>query len=249
MILNFVNTITKRKNEVIALFYKEKGFYVSLLCGIVAVAAFGAICFNLMGNDEGEGDVSEQIVEESTLPAAQTEKPKTEEVSTSKAKSEVKKKNKKTKKTVQTDAEAISNTLHFDQEAGLLWPVNGDILMEYSADSVVYFKTLAQYRTNPAVLIAANEDDDVKASADGVVLDIETSEETGRTLTMSIGDNFTVSYGQLKEIVVEKGEHVSEGQVIGKVAAPTKYYTVEGTNLYYQVKENDTPVNPLVLLR
>lgn len=231
------------------MFYKEKGFYVSLLCGIVALAAFGAICWNLMGNETTEGDVPEQIAEESSSPTVQTRKPETKEVSADNAKSEVKKKTKSKKKSVQTDADAISNTLHFDQETGLLWPVQGDILMEYSADSVVYFKTLAQYRTNPAVLIEAKEGDDVKASADGVVLDIATSDETGRTLTMSIGDDFTVSYGQLKEIAVEKGETVSEGQVIGKVAAPTKYYSLEGTNLYYQVKENDTPVNPLVLLR
>ena len=65
---------------------------------------------------------------------------------------------------------------------------------------------------------------------------------------MSIGDNFTVSYGQLKGITVQEGEHVSEGQVIGKIADPTKYYSMEGSNLYYQVKENKDSVNPMVLL-
>lgn len=235
------------------MFYKEKGFYISLLCGVVALVAFGAICFNLMGRDGTEGDVQKQVAEESALPPAITTEPETEEVSTSKAKSEVKKTAKATekpvKKSVQTDAKPVKNTLHFDQEVGLLWPVKGDILMEYSADQVVYFKTLAQYRTNPAVLIEAKEGDAVKASANGTVVDIYTSEETGRTLSMMIGDDFIVNYGQLKEISVEKGDAVSEGQVIAKVAAPTKYYSLEGTNLYYQVKEKDTPVNPLVLLR
>lgn len=237
------------------MFYKEKGFYISLLCGVVALIAFGAICFNLMGRDGTEGDVQQQVVEESALPPAVTSEPETEEVSTNQAKSEVKEKTKTRatekpeKKTVQTDARPVKNTLHFDQEVGLLWPVKGDILMQYSADQVVYFKTLAQYRTNPAVLIEAKEGDAVKASANGTVVDIYTSEETGRTLSMMIGDDFIVNYGQLKEITVEKGDSVSEGQVIGKVAAPTKYYSLEGPNLYYQVKQKDTPVNPLVLLR
>lgn len=237
------------------MFYKEKGFYISLLCGVVALIAFGAICFNLMGNDDGEGDVPGQVAEESVSPSAPTQEPDTQEASTNQAESEVKedKKAKATpkaeKKSVETDAQPVHNTLHFDEEVGLLWPVKGDILMEYSADQVVYFKTLAQYRTNPAVLIGAKEGDPVKASADGTVLDITTSEETGRTLTMMIGDDFTVTYGQLKEIAVEKGDEVAEGQVIGKVAAPTKYYSLEGTNLYYQVKEKDSPVNPLILLR
>ena len=121
--------------------------------------------------------------------------------------------------------------------------------MEYSADRVVYFKTLAQYRTNPALVIGAKEGTDVKASADGVVTSVETSEETGRTVTMSIGDDFTVSYGQLQDVAVGQGDKVSEGQVIGKIAKPSKYYTEEGSNLYFQVKEKKETVNPMLLLR
>ena len=45
---------------------------------------------------------------------------------------------------------------------------------------------------------------DVKASADGIVESVETSEETGRTVSISIGDGFTVVYGQLKDISVSK---------------------------------------------
>lgn len=234
------------------MFYKEKGFYISLLCGIVALVAFGAICVNLMGSEnDGEGDTP--IVAEETPQPTMTPEPKTEETSSKEVKSEVKKEKKTpkpTKKTVKTAAKPVTkNNLHFDQETGLLWPVEGEVLMEYSADKVIYFETLAQYRTNPALIISAEVGQEVKASSDGIVTDITTSEETGRTLTMSIGDNFTVCYGQLKEITVQKGDHVSEGQVIGKVADPTKYYSMEGSNLYYQVKEKQEPVNPMVLLR
>lgn len=231
------------------MFYKEKGFYISLLCGVVALVAFAAICVNLFDSN-GEGD--KPIVAVESPEPVQTVEPKTEEASTNNAKSEVKNETatpKPTKKAVKTNTKPVKNNLHFDQETGLLWPVEGKVLMEYSADKVVYFKTLAQYRTNPALIISAKVGEVVKASADGVVKEITTSEETGRTLTMSIGDNFTVSYGQLKGITVQTGDRVSEGQVIGKVAAPTKYYSMEGANLYYQVKENTETVNPMVLLR
>ncbi len=234
------------------MFYKEKGFYISLLCGLVALIAFGAICYSMIGPTE-EGDSGSKVAVESPKPV-QTEAPKTQETTSDEVTSEVKatetpKATKKPKKTVKTGTTPVQNKLHFDQEAGLLWPVEGKILMEYSADKVVYFKTLAEYRTNPAVLIEAKAGDNVQASANGVVKEIYTSEETGRTLTMDIGDNFTVTYGQLKEITVQKGDSVMEGQVIGKVAEPTKYYSMEGTNLYYQVKENKNTVNPMVLLR
>ncbi|MCH5251637.1 MAG: M23 family metallopeptidase [Lachnospiraceae bacterium] len=233
------------------MFYKEKGFYISLLCGIVALVAFGAICVNLMGGENG-GEGDDPIVAEVSPTPIPTPEPAAEEASTNKVKSEVKKEKKTpkpTKKPVKTNTKPVKNILHFDQETGLLWPVEGDVLMQYSADKVVYFETLAQYRTNPALIISAEVGQEVKASSDGIVEEITTSEETGRTLTMSIGDDFTVSYGQLKEITVQKGDHVSEGQVLGKVADPTKYYSLEGSNLYYQVKEKQEPVNPMVLLR
>ena len=40
------------------MFYKEKGFYISLICGIVCLVAFGAICMNVFsdsGKDQGNG--------------------------------------------------------------------------------------------------------------------------------------------------------------------------------------------------
>ena len=53
----------------------------------------------------------------------------------------------------------------------------------------------------------------------------------------------------MKDVTVAEGDSVSEGQVIGKIAKPTKYYSVEGANLYYQVKQKEETVNPLVFLR
>lgn len=227
------------------MFFKEKGFYISLACGVIAIAAFAAIVMNL-GDEEG----TPMAVASPTPAPTIVVTPEVKEVSGNNAKSEVKetKTPKPTKKAVKTQSQPIKNKLSFDQEAGLLWPVKGDIIMEYSADKVVYFKTLAQYRTNPALIIEAKEDTDVKASADGVVASVTTSEETGRTVTVSIGDGFTLTYGQLKDVAVGKGDQVSEGQVIGKIAKPTKYYTEEGANLYFQVKEKENSVNPLLLL-
>ena len=143
----------------------------------------------------------------------------------------------------------VEDKLHFDQETGLLWPVEGDILIEYSPEKVVYFPTLSQFKTNPALIIGSKVGESVKSSSSGVVKNIETNDETGTTVTIAIGDDFKVVYGQLKDLAVSKGDEVSEGQVIGKIAKPTKYYSVEGANLYYQVKQKEETVNPLVLLR
>ena len=226
------------------MFFKQKGFYISLACGIAAIGAFAALCINMNRSEQKEPVASASNPPQATAAAT----PETKEASSNHANSEVKEKKtkKRKKKSVQTNAKPAKKQLSFNQEEGLSWPIKGDVLMEYSADKV---KTLAQYRTNPALLLEAKEGMDVKASADGIVESVETSEETGRTVSISIGDGFTVVYGQLKDVSVSKGDMVSEGQVLGKIAEPTKYYKEEGTNLYFQVKENKTAVNPMLLLK
>jgi septal ring factor EnvC (AmiA/AmiB activator) len=66
---------------------------------------------------------------------------------------------------------------------------------------------------------------------------------------MSIGDEFTIDYGQLKNITVRKGQKVKAGEMIGRVAKPTKYFSEEGANLYYKVKNKSATVNPMVFLK
>ncbi len=233
------------------MFYKEKGFYISLLCGVAALVAFALICSHLLGDDGGEGA---PIVASETEAPTPTATEDAREASTGDAQSEVKEEAEETntptptEATLESSSKNVESSLSFDEEAGLMWPVEGEVIMEYSADKVVYFKTLAQYRTNPALIIGATEGEDVKASADGVVKSVSTSEETGRTVTVSIGDDYTLTYGQLKDVEVAKGDSVTAGQVIGKVAEPTKYYTLEGANLYFQVKEKKETVNPMLLL-
>lgn len=154
---------------------------------------------------------------------------------------------------VQTAGSKINSALDklsFNKEDGLSWPVNGNVIMNYSMDRTVYFATLMQYKCNPAIIIDAEVGTEVKAAADGVITKIdEDNEETGYTITMEIGNGYSLIYGQLDQVSLEVGDVVSEGDVIGTVAEPTKYYTVEGSNLYFQVMENDQTVNPMLLLR
>ena len=51
-----------------------------------------------------------------------------------------------------------------------------------------------------------------------------------------------------KNVKVKEGQHVSKGETIGYVSEPTKYFNVEGPNIYFQVLKNGEPVNPLEYL-
>ena len=67
--------------------------------------------------------------------------------------------------TAETGAEA--NALHFDPEDGMLWPMEGNVILNYSMDSTIYFATLDQYKYNPAVIIAGDVNSKVYAVAKG----------------------------------------------------------------------------------
>lgn len=143
-----------------------------------------------------------------------------------------------------TNAPAATE-LHFNTDAGLIWPVDGAVILDYSMDQTIYFTTLDQYKYNPAVIIAGNVNDKVKAAANGKITDISTNEVTGCTVTMDLGDGYTAIYGQLKEVPYEAGAYLEAGNTIGFVNEPTKYYSMEGSNLYFELEKDGVPIDPV----
>ncbi len=140
-------------------------------------------------------------------------------------------------------------SLAFSQDSKIDWPVQGNVLMEYSMDKTVYFATLDQYKYNPAMLIEGAVNTKVVSAADAKILDISTNENTGLTLTADLGDGYHIVYGQLKEVNWNAGDTISAGEVIGYLAEPTKYYCLEGSNLYLAMTKDGEPVNPMSFLK
>ena len=64
-------------------------------------------------------------------------------------------------------------------------------------------------------------------------------------MTEDLGDGYTAIYGQLKEVNFSIGDKVERGHVIGFVSEPTKYYSMEGSNLYFAMEKDGEPINPL----
>lgn len=143
------------------------------------------------------------------------------------------------------DNKSEEAVLHFNGEDGLSWPVIGNVIMDYSMDERIYFATLNEYKYYSAVAISAEEGAPVSAAAVGRVTKTGTNEEIGQYVVMDLGDGYEATYGQLTELTVEQGDRVSKGQIIGYVAAPTKYYSIEGTNVYFKLEQNGTSVDPV----
>ena len=79
----------------------------------------------------------------------------------------------------------------------------------------------------------------------GKTTDVSNNEVTGCTVTMNLGDGYKAIYGQLKEVSKKAGDYVAPGEVIGYISEPTKYYSEEGSNLYFELQKDDQPVDPM----
>ena len=148
------------------------------------------------------------------------------------------------KKEPEAKATVAAETLHFDTNKDMTWPIEGEILLDYSMDQTIYFPTLEQYRCNPALVIEGAVNDKVFSAARGKITEITENEVTGCTVKQDLGDGYTAIYGQLKELNFKTGDMVEAGQVIGYISEPTKYYSTEGSNLYFELQKNGKAVNP-----
>ena len=117
--------------------------------------------------------------------------------------------------------------------------------MNFSMDKTVYFSTLDQYKYNPALVISGAEGDQVISGAAGVVKSIDVTAQTGTTVNLDLGNGYELYVGQLKEVPVNTGDYVNANTVIGYVGQPTKYYSVEGCNVYYEMRKDGQPIDPL----
>lgn len=142
--------------------------------------------------------------------------------------------------------ELVADTpLFFSEEDSLALPVIGEVLLDYSMDKAVYHATMQQYHYNPALVVAASEGQTITAAADGIVSDVYYDSQTGNTIRFDLGNGYMLTYGQLEDISLKAGDRVAAGDVVGKVAKPTIYYTEEGTNVYYKLTKDGVPIDPL----
>ena len=133
----------------------------------------------------------------------------------------------------------------FSEDSLLDWPASGNGIMQFSMDQTTYFSTLDQYKYNPAMIVGGMEGEGIYAAAAGTVKSIDELAQTGVTVTLDMGNGYEAVYGQLKDVPVSVGDYLSKGTLLGYLDQPTKYYSLEGTNLYFEMKKDGLPVNPM----
>lgn len=148
----------------------------------------------------------------------------------------------------ETPVQVNAPVFNFNESSSLLWPVEGEIILGYNMDNTIYFPTLDQYKCNPSIIISASEGTVVQSAAAGIVEDIYEDAVIGTVMVVSIGDGYKLTYGQLGELNVGISDTVEVGTELAKVAEPTRYFTKEGSNLYFELTKDGKPVDPMMFL-
>lgn len=183
----------------------------------------------------------EEPIKEEEVPAkAVEEEARKPEVTNEEIKEEVKEEVKEETKVEETVTE--ESTVN---ETALVWPVTGEIVLDYSSDVAIYDATLDQYKTNDSISIKADLGSDVMAVYGGEVTHIGHTTEDGNTITIAHEGGLKTTYSQLSEaVLVQVGSIVSRGDIIAYVGEPTIYKTALGSHLDFKVYENEVAVNP-----
>ena len=90
--------------------------------------------------------------------------------------------------------------------------------------------------------IASRYGDAVHATADGIVPEMESRGGYGRLVVIDHGLGVTTWYGHLSRFATRSGTRVRLGDIIGYEGRSGRS---TGTHLHYEVRINNTPVNPL----
>lgn len=124
-------------------------------------------------------------------------------------------------------------------------PVEGEIIMEHSVDMPIYWKTLDQYMIHNGIDIASPLGTPVQACADGTVTKIEEHDKMGVTVEINHGNNLISVYSNLaSDGLIELGEVVSQGTVIGKVGHSAMFEFDNPDHLHFEMHRGDEPLDP-----
>jgi murein DD-endopeptidase MepM/ murein hydrolase activator NlpD len=124
-----------------------------------------------------------------------------------------------------------------------IWPVEGPVTASFG-ERVDPFNGEGAFHSG--VDISAPYGTAIIAPADGVVVFADFLGGYGRAIVLDHGHGITTRYGHLSSFAVIPGQRVHRGDTIGYVGLTGRS---TGPHLHYEVRINDTPVNPRPYLR
>ena len=140
----------------------------------------------------------------------------------------------------QVRKKGIKNKYYKAKSKGFFsWPVKGKIITNFGKQT--------GGRMNDGINIISVKGNPVRAALDGKV--IYRGNELlawGNLIIIKHKNNWTTAYAHLDKFLVQKGENIKTGDVIGSVGSTGN---VVKSQLHFQVRKNSKPLNPINFLK
>ena len=125
------------------------------------------------------------------------------------------------------------------------WPVQGDILTDYSLEVLSYNPTMDDWRTHDGIDVQADEGAAVKTAAAGTVQSVTDDELMGTTVVIQHDGGYATQYSSLQENTpVAQGQTVAAGEVIGYVGSTSAAESRMGPHLHFSVSRDGAVIDP-----
>ncbi len=89
--------------------------------------------------------------------------------------------------------------------------------------------------------ISTNTGNPIMATAEGIVIKVQTDKYLGKSVTISHGNGFTTVYGHMSNFAVKAGQKVKRRDIIGYIGSTGK---AAGPHVHYEVHRDGKRVDP-----
>lgn len=129
-------------------------------------------------------------------------------------------------------------------------PVSGEIIKDFTMDTLSYSKTLEEWTTHPGVDIKADKTTVVAAAETGVVESIKNDPRYGLTIIIAHSSGFKTIYSNLLTTeFVKENETVEKGQTIATVGDSSSFEISDDSHLHFEMYKDGKLVNPTIYLK
>ena len=128
-------------------------------------------------------------------------------------------------------------------------PVEGEIIKEFSKDTLVYSETLKEWITHLGIDIKAEKTSVVKAAEAGTVKSIKNDPRYGLTVILEHEDGYKTIYSNLLTAeFVSEGEVIEQGQTVGTVGNTATFEIADDPHLHFEILKDGEYLDPNIYL-
>ena len=153
--------------------------------------------------------------------------------------------------TIDTNQNIVQNSNHSENEVlNFVAPVSGEIIKDFSVDTLVFSNTLKEWTIHNGIDIKADKTSIVVASETGTVESIKNDPRFGLTITIIHDNGFKTIYSNLLTTeFVKENEKVEKGQTIATIGESASFEVADEPHLHFEMYKDGEVVNPTIYLK